>query len=489
MSGQTNQLLQDKGQLGIDASHMTQIEDEPEYDLNETFVRRTKKQSSFNTIFNISNTMMGSALLVMPINFYVSGMLSGLIAAIIMAVISYFTCNLIIIHSRVDEIDYPEAIERILGKPWRYVFNIMSMILLFLVGLIHFVLISETLYSLLKNVFSNSDSWANSDDISFSTFSMQYVGLIVFVLCALLFSIKNLKNILVINDKGVYLILIFSLFIIYLAIDTLYRDNLSLTFSLTGIPGKSRQGQELILFTGDIGTLIGIFALAYMIHNSITGIIKSNKSQDKNSRDLKISYLFVFILYSILGIAGMIAVAGLFNAVYSHYDSGKFPRTMMELLTRSNPFLTNFQFIFGSISLSLIFVQLTTVIPIICFFTRRQFFDLFYGHKHQIPELQFHIFNIIFNISCLIVEIFVLNINQIVGFTGAVGGFLLIYIIPIYLHMKCVYYNKTEGLISEVACNDHSDTYIKDIKLAYIIYSLLTLFGFGIMVALIYGLF
>lgn len=485
--------------------------------LNETLQEFSNKRtkSSLETIFNISNTMMGSALLVMPINFYISGIISALIAATIMAIISYITANIVIIHSRDDEIDYPEAILRILGKPWQVVFNIMSMFLLYLVGLIHFVLMSETLYSILKNIFPNSSEWAPNEGMHFDKFSMSYVGLIMFTLCAILFSIRNLKSILTINDKGIYMVLIFCIFMAFIGINAITR--LDISFVMTGEPGVNRHGLELILFDGNLGTLIGIFALAYMIHNSVVGMMKSNKDSSKNSRDLGIAYFLVFLFYAILGMIGALGVAGLYYGMYDFYQSKeqKLPRTIMELLVRNNPFLSQLEYIFGSIALGLIFIQLSTVIPILCFFTRRQFFDLIYGPKKRIPNAHFHLFNFFYNISCLVVEIFGWDINMIIGLSGAIGGFLLIYIIPIYLHMKCIYFakpddhNVTEAILPKQSgnnnksvdieenttseakhmCRNHSDIFIKNKTVALIVYGILVLFGVAILGFLLYGLF
>jgi len=92
---------------------------------------KLKPKKHSNTIFNIANTMMGSALLVMPINYYTTGMLSGVLAAGIIGYLSFKTANLIILHSLPEEIDYPEAINRILGKRWEVFYNALSLILLF----------------------------------------------------------------------------------------------------------------------------------------------------------------------------------------------------------------------------------------------------------------------------------------------------------------------------------------------------------------------
>jgi len=308
------------------------------------------------------------------------------------------------------------------------------------------------------------------------------------------------------------MIMIFCLFIIYLGIAALFREDIS--FSWTGKPGENRQGLEMIMITTDVNTLVGIFALAYMIHNSLAGMMKSNRDSSNNTRDIGIAYFLVFIFYCILGLFGMFAVAALYN---HDYNPKQMPGTLMELLVRSNSFLKNYEYIIGCFALFLIFTQLTTVIPILCFFTRRQFFELIYGPKKRVPNLQFHIFNVFFNISCLVVQLANLDISKIIGLTGALGGFLLIYIIPIYLHVKCLYWdnnvtavevgivngtstaldNNEKGVENEKdlipkvpieRCREHTN-YLRNYTLAYVFYGFLVLFGLAILIAQLYDVF
>ena len=432
--------------IGLSPEEKKQIEDIEHDDskgdleksqlLHETMKNiKQKPKKSSNTIFNVANTMMGSALLVMPINYYDAGVLSACIAAGIVAYISYKTANLVILHSIEEEIDYPEAVNRILGKKWEFFYNLLSMFLLFLVGVIHFILMSHSLYSVLKNIFPDSDSWPSSDTITWDQFSLQYVGIIIFVVCFVLYLFEDLTIVLKINDKGVYMIMVFCLYALYLGIYGIV--NYDFTFVLTGHPGKNRKGLELVLFTFNIETLVGIFGLAYMIHNVVNGIMKSNPQEIvKNSRDLRTAYILVFVLYCILGIFGMFAVAYLYHENYTE----KLPETIMDLIVRSNPGMTGAQNILGIFSLLLVFTQLTTVIPILLFFTRRQFFNLMYLPGHQIAKWQFHSFNMVFNIASLVIQLMAFNINVVISITGAVGGFFLCYVIPISLHIKCLYW-------------------------------------------------
>ena len=421
-------------------------------------IKQTTPKKSSKTIFSIANTMMGSALLVMPINFYNTGMLSGIITALLMAYISYKTCNLVILHSLPDEIDYPEAINRILGKKWEVFYNILSMILLFLVGIIDFILMAHGLYAILKNV-CDSSGWAPEDKVSWDVFSLQYVGIIIFVLCFIISFFEDLRIVLKINDKGVYMIIIFCIYAIYLGIYGLV--NYDFTYVVYGTPGKNNKGLEIVLFTYNIETLIGIFGLAYCVHNVANGIMKSNPQEfEQNTKDLKIAYSIVFILYVVLGVFGMFAVGYLYHTMYTD----KIPETMMDLIVKSNPGMTQIQNIVGIASLILIFCQLTTVIPILLFFTRRQFYNLFYSTGHKINRWQFHAFNLAFNVSCLIIQLCSLDPSMIISITGAVGGFFLIYVFPIFLHLKCLYFSKNvvTSSINIQNTEDNSNSYLSD---------------------------
>ena len=98
--------------------------------------------------------MMGSAVLVMPINFYKSGLISSisnalilsysnesiLVCSAVMGFISFKTANLPLLHSRHEEFDISEAITRILGQKWKIFFNALSALLLYLSGIIYFIL-------------------------------------------------------------------------------------------------------------------------------------------------------------------------------------------------------------------------------------------------------------------------------------------------------------------------------------------------------------
>lgn len=421
-----------------------------------------KPRSSLETIFNIANTMMGTALLVMSSNFYKSGLITSIFAAFIMMLISFFTANLIVIHTRDDEYDYPVAIKRLLGKNWERTFNFISFLLLILVAIIHFILMANCFYSIVINISGSPEGWPKFNDITFNQFSMQWTGVILFVVCGILYSLNDIKILLAINDKGVYMILMFAIYLIYLGIDALSRGNIE--FVATGTPGKEKEGLQIILFNSDVTQLISVFNLAFMIHNVVGGMINCNADKSKNTRDLFLAYLIVFFKYCALGIFGSFGVAALYHG---EYDPKNLPSNIMELLSNDKTFLGPFSKVCSVIAMAFVLLQLTTVLPILNFFTKRQFYGLFLGSDvENLTPMQNHVFNIVFNILCLGFEIIVIEPVVVIAWTGAIGGFLLIYVIPVIGHLKCLYFTDENIVkIDEIASNDELGTVILNEKL------------------------
>jgi hypothetical protein len=65
---------------------------------------------------------------------------------------------------------------------------------------------------------------------------------------------------------------------------------------------------KLKLVTWNFGRLAGTCALAFTIHTTVTPVIKNNLIQAKNLRDLKLGYLFGFLIYAAIGILGCLPI-------------------------------------------------------------------------------------------------------------------------------------------------------------------------------------
>lgn len=364
------------------------------------------KNSSMRTIFSVANTMVGSAIVVFGIQFQKSGIFSSLITMVLMCLITLKTCSLEIRHFRLDESDFPDILNRILGKKWNTIFALSSFVLLFLVGAIYFTLAMNMLYPSIKFIVeSSSDTILPAlGDQKFDQFSYQYTGMIGSVIFFFLYNLKELRIMLKFSVLGIMAV---SIFVIYSVVKAFQNiSNIS----------------NLHLFDADPKNyivLLGIYSLSFMIHNVIVPIMKNNKEYKNNNRDLAIGYGLTAGTYGLVGTFGAIAIAGLSDGSQN---------TFFDVFVPS--------WITCTIRLFL-FVQLSTVLPIIWFVARSQLFSVLYPETIA-PAYVYQGMNLLFLGFSLIMQMFNVNPSIMISITGAVGGFMLMYIIPIKLHMDCI---------------------------------------------------
>lgn len=383
----------------------------------------TKKNSSLKTILTIANTMVGSAIVVFPLIFFTSGLMTSLIVLLFVGAISCKTCLLEIVHFKMTEMDFPDAIKRILGKKWFWAYSLCSVLLLFVTGIIYFSLICNMLYPFLKYILDSAGtSIAPMDTIEFGKFSYQYTGIIMIGICFLLFSLKDLKIILKMGQYGIISIIIFFFYVIvrgFMNVPNVTSDNLK-------------------IFTSDVANLCGVFALSFFIHNIIIPIMKNNREEKKNQRDVVLGYVLTAFFYGLIGIFGSLSIAGV-------EINGKKANTVLDYYTPD---------VGTAIIEILLFLQLLTVEPILWYVARSQFFTLIYRNE-PVPNKYFVLSNIVFSAFCLIIQILNVDPTLIISLNGAVCGFLLVYIIPIKMHLTCLYTDAHE--IRESLLRDSDD--------------------------------
>ena len=377
-----------------------------------------KKNSSMKTIFNLSNCMVGSSIVVFPLIFSVSGIITSLIVLTFMGIITCKTCLLEIVHFKELEMDFPDVVQRIMGKKWSFCYCVCSSLLLFITGIIYFMLICNMLYLVITYILRhNGIAYATKDQIVFDQFSYQYVGIIMIVFCFLLFALKDLSIILKIGQFGIVSIVLFIIYILTKGITNISEGNVNI--------------DTVKIITPDFATLCGVFSLSFMCHNVIIPVIRNNHDQTKNNRDIILGYLMTASIYLLIGFFGCFAIAGL-NPNNKRYD------TVLEYFSDD---------IFTVIVESMLFLQLISVMPILWYVCRSQFFSLIY-ENNIVPTKSFFLMNTIFAIACLVVQMLNLDPTLIISLNGGVIGYLLVYAIPIKMHLTCLY-DKEEAKIEK----------------------------------------
>jgi len=117
--------------------------------------------------------MVGSVILLLPINFGSTGIV---LSVIIMAIIGFLackTCTWVIKNSLPGEKSFRDVVYRILGEKFLKIFSLVSFSLLTVVGIVMFLLINSSFYQIMKFIMLKLDiSMAPQDEISFSQYSI-----------------------------------------------------------------------------------------------------------------------------------------------------------------------------------------------------------------------------------------------------------------------------------------------------------------------------
>ena len=369
-----------------------------------------KKNPSWKTILHITNNMIGSSILIFPLVFIKYGVLNATFVLILMAAISCETCLLQIRHVKMNELDLPETILRILGGKWFYSYVISSFIFNGFSVLIYFILMNNLLYSMLEYFFvlGKEEPWiAPVTEFTFERFSKQWTIIIMAVVMLILYTISYLRYLLILCQYGITGIFIYVFFLFVKAIQNIYEGNVV--------------SQTIKYVSPDISTLAGIFSLAFFVHNNLITIVKTNQSPDKNSRDVVLSFLLTAMVYLFIGIFGSLSVVGLVTE--------KTPQIVLDYFNDS---------IWTIIIDFLIFLQLISVSPLNWYIGRTQILELCY-HHNPTPKIIVFLINFVFVTFCLGLTLLKVDVTTIISLNGAVCGYLMLYIIPIKLHLNCLY--------------------------------------------------
>ncbi|XP_061555060.1 neutral amino acid transporter 9 isoform X3 [Phycodurus eques] len=166
--------------------------------------------------------------------------------------------------------------------------------------------------------------------------------------------------------------------------------------------------------------LTGVLTLAFFIHNCIITLMKNNKHQENNVRDLSVAYLLVGLTYLYVGVL-----------IFATFPSPPLSKDCIE-----PNFLDNFSSgdVMVFVARTFLLFQMITVYPLLGYLVRVQMMGQIFG-KHY-PSF-FHVLTL----NILIVGVGVLmakfypNIGSIIRFSGATCGLALVFVFPSLIHM------------------------------------------------------
>lgn len=336
------------------------------------------------------------------------------------------------------------------------------------------ILMNNMLYPILIFIFEKCgfENYAKKSENRYDIFSFQINAWIFLIPIYLTCYIKDIKIITIISKIGIYVLVSFVIFLIYIFVENVAS-------------GRLMENLHRINYvSSNITEASGALSLEFFIHNCVCPLIKNIEDKNEGQKAVGLSYIFTFIFYFLIGIIGYFGILGR-NTV------DDYPQTIMDYFAKES--------IFPFIIEIFYFLKLMTVYPLFCFVTRNQFFALIFENKnkgsqtidpHKKSDDSHWIAGIIYNTTyigvSMVCVLYNINLTFIMGLTGAVFGFILVYVIPIGIHLKCFYFSGEK----QALCNPHPEKNNESKWTKIILYvGIVGLFGLYLMIIQLIQLF
>uniref|UniRef100_A0A669DZK5 Neutral amino acid transporter 9 n=1 Tax=Oreochromis niloticus TaxID=8128 RepID=A0A669DZK5_ORENI len=329
----------------------------------------TSKNPSIITIFAIWNTMMGTSILSMPWGIKQAGFTLGVFIVIFIGLLMLYCCYIVLKSPKsipcVDTSDweFPDVCQYYFGKVGQWSSLMFSMVSLVGAMVVYWVLMSNFLF--------------NTGQFIYSTISVVYLIVLV--------TVKAVR-------------LGFHLEFHWFDKTEFYVPEFRLLFP----------------------QLTGVLTLAFFIHNCIITLMKNNKDQENNVRDLSVAYLLVGLTYLYVGVL-----------IFAAFPS---PPLFKDCIQPN--FLDNFPSsdIMVFVARTFLLFQMITVYPLLGYLVRVQMMGQLFGN-HYPSFLHVLILNILIVGAGVLMATFYPNIGSIIRFSGAICGLALVFVFPALVHM------------------------------------------------------
>ncbi|KAF5901924.1 sodium-coupled neutral amino acid transporter 9, partial [Clarias magur] len=395
----------------------------------------TVKNPSIVTIFAIWNTMMGTSILSMPWGIKQSGFTLGIIILILMGLITLYCCYRILKSPKsipyVDTSDweFPDVCKYYFGRFGQWSSLLFSMVSLIGAMVVYWVLMSNFLFNTGKFIY-NYVHQVNVSDSEFGTngtdrvvcpypdadpnknisVNQHYVSdnntdtvlfdhwwsktnTIPFYLVVLLFPLLNFRS-ASFFARFTFLGTISVVYLIVLVTLKAFRLGFHLEFHWF-------DSTEFFVpeFRIWCPQLTGVLTLAFFIHNCIITMMKNNRNQENNVRDLSLAYLLVGLTYLYVGIL-----------IFASFPSPPLSKDCIE-----PNFLDNFPSsdIMVFVARAFLLFQMTTVYPLLGYLVRVQIMGQLFG-DHYPSFFYVFILNIFIVAAGVLMAKFYPNIGSII---------------------------------------------------------------------------
>ncbi|XP_068780858.1 neutral amino acid transporter 9 isoform X6 [Struthio camelus] len=347
------------------------------------------KNSSIVTIFMIWNTMMGTSILSIPWGIKQAGFTSGIILILLMGILTLYCCYRVVKSRKMiplidtSDWEFPDVCKYYFGSFGQWSSLLFSMVSLVGAMVVYWVLMSNFLFNTGKFIYNFvhdinvTEIVPGTNESSKGTVSVVYLVFLVTVKAA------------------------------HLGIHVEYNWFTENDFFVP---------EFRILFP----QLTGVLTLAFFIHNCVITLLRNNRNQENNVRDLSVAYFLVGLTYLYVGVI-----------IFASFPSPPLSKECIE-----QNFLDNFPSndIMSFVARIFLLFQMMTVYPLLGYLARVQLLGQVFGNVY--PSV-FHV--LVLNIAIVGAGVamarFYPNIGGIIRYSGATCGLAFVFVYPSLIYV------------------------------------------------------
>uniref|UniRef100_G3W292 Neutral amino acid transporter 9 n=1 Tax=Sarcophilus harrisii TaxID=9305 RepID=G3W292_SARHA len=351
------------------------------------------KNTSLVTIFMIWNTMMGTSILSIPWAIKQAGFTTGISIIILMGLLTLYCCYRVVkSRTMIPSLDttnweFPDVCKYYFGSFGHWSGLLFSMVSLIGAMIVYWVLMSNFLFNTGRFIFNFVHHVNITEDV--------------------------------LSTNGTNPGTISVIYLIFFV--TLKTFQLGFHLEFHWFTSTEYFVPEIRLH---FPQLTGVLTLAFFIHNCVITLLKNNKNQKNNVRDLSIAYLLVMLTYLYVGIL-----------VFASFPSPPLSKECIE-----QNFLDNFPSsdILSFIGRMFLLFQMMTVYPLLGYLARVQLLGYVFGNVY--PSI-FHVvvLNLIIVGAGVTMACFYPNIGGIIRYSGATCGLAFVFIYPSLIYIISLY--------------------------------------------------
>ncbi|XP_029908406.1 neutral amino acid transporter 9 [Myripristis murdjan] len=419
----------------------------------------SSKNPSIVTIFAIWNTMMGTSILSIPWGIKQAGFTLGVLILIFMGLLMLYCCYRVLKSPKaipyIDTSDweFPDVCKYYFGKFGQWSSLVFSLVSLIGAMVVYWVLMSNFLYNTGRFIYNYAhninvsdtefgtngsekviceyrgtdpahndslgslylgDSGNSTSDVALFDVWWNKTNTVPFYLIILLLPLLNFRS----ASFFARFTFLGTVSVVYLIILVTYKAaRLGFHLEFHWLDSTLFYVPEFRVF---FPQLTGVLTLAFFIHNCIITLMKNNRNQENNVRDLSVAYLLVGLTYLYVGVL-----------IFAAFPAPPLYKDCIEA-----NFLDNFSSsdVLVFVARTCLLFQMTTVYPLLGYLVRVQVMGQVFG-KHY-PSF-FHVLtlNILIVAAGVLMAKFYPNIGSIIRYSGAMCGLALVFVFPALIHM------------------------------------------------------